>query len=113
MRNDTRRLFDAYTAKLAELNGVTSVSTKFNVQPSVQQRLETRMQESSDFLSRINIIGVDEQEGEKVGLGVSGPIASTTDTTTKDRETSDVIDLTGRAYRGMAHYSMGSIHRGC
>ncbi len=99
MRNETRVLFEKYTDKIAELNGVGSVSTKFSVLPSVQQRLETRMQESSDFLSSINIIGVMEQEGEKVGLGVSGPIASTTDTTTKDRQTADVTDLIGRSYR--------------
>lgn len=47
--------------------------------PSVQQKLETRIQESSEFLKRINIIGVSEQTGEKLGLGVSGTIASRTD----------------------------------
>ena len=77
MRNDTRVAFNAYVQALAELNGVPSAAgTKFAVNPSVQQRLETRMQESSDFLNRINIVGVTEQSGEKLGLGIGGPIAS-------------------------------------
>jgi len=99
MRNDTRRLFTAYEAAIAKLNGVDRVDRKFNVQPSVQQRLETRMQESSEFLSRINIHGVVEQEGEKIGLGVSGPVASSTDTTKQERKTSDIATLDGLRYR--------------
>ncbi|ATG18384.1 phage major capsid protein, P2 family [Ralstonia pickettii] len=99
MRNETRRLYDAYAAEVAKLNGVDRVDVKFSVDPSVQQRLETKVQESSDFLKKINIIGVGEQEGEKVGLGVAGPAASTTDTTQKDRETRDIATLDGRKYR--------------
>jgi hypothetical protein len=80
MRNKTRRLYAAYEAEIAKLNGVDRVDRKFSVQPSIQQRLESKVQESSEFLSQINIHGVTEQEGEKIGLGVSGPVASTTDT---------------------------------
>ena len=99
MRNNTRRLFDAYTAEVAKLNGVDRVDVKFSVEPTVQQRLEDKIQESSEFLQKINIHGVTEQEGEKVGLGVSGPVASTTDTTKQDRQTSDISTLDGRRYR--------------
>ncbi|MDB0529710.1 phage major capsid protein, P2 family [Ralstonia solanacearum] len=99
MRNDTRRLFAAYKAAIAKLNGVERVDEKFTVTPSVQQKLETKVQESSDFLSRINVYGVAEQEAEKIGLGVSGPVASTTDTTQQDRQTSDISTLDGRRYR--------------
>lgn len=99
MRNDTRVAFNAYVQALAELNGVPSAAgTKFAVNPSVQQRLETRMQESSDFLNRINIIGVTEQSGEKLGLGIGGPIASRTDTTSADRATSDPTTLAAGQY---------------
>lgn len=99
MRNDTRRLYEAYTAEVAKLNGVDRVDTKFSVDPTVQQRLETKIQESSQFLSKVNIYGVGEQEGEKVGLGVSGPVASTTDTTKQDRQTADISTLDARRYR--------------
>lgn len=97
MRIETRQAYNAYLNQLAKLNGVPSATEKFAVAPSVQQRLETKMQESSDFLSRINIIGVTEQQGNKLGLGVGSPIASTTDTTTKDRATVDptTLDETG------------------
>jgi len=99
MRNETRRLYAAYEQRVAELNGVERVDRKFNVLPSVQQRLETRVQETSEFLSRINIVGVPEQEGEKVGLGVAGPVASTTDTTKHERQTTDLATLDDRKYR--------------
>ena len=99
MRNNTRRLYDAYAAEVAKLNGVDRVDVKFSVEPTVQQRLEDKIQESSDFLKKINFHGVTEQEGEKIGLGVSGPVASTTDTTKQDRQTSDISTLDGRKYR--------------
>ena len=80
MRNPTRLAFNAYLGQQAKLNGVPSATEKFAAAPSVQQKLETRIQESSEFLKRINIMGVTEQTGEKLGLGVSGTIASRTDT---------------------------------
>lgn len=101
MKNQTRAKFNGYINRLATLNGVDegAVVSKFTATPSVQQTLETRIQESSAFLQSINIYGVDEQEGEKIGIGVSGPVASTTDTTTKDRATTDVASLDNHKYR--------------
>jgi P2 family phage major capsid protein len=80
MRNNTRRLYNAYLAQVAQLNQVDSATLVFNVDPAVQQKLEQRTQESSEFLSRIQIVGVDELVGDKVGIGVSGTIAGRTDT---------------------------------
>lgn len=77
----------AYKARIAAINQVADVAQKFNVEPAVQQRLESKMQESSDFLGRINIIGVTPIKGEAIGVGVSGPNASRTDTTSAERET--------------------------
>jgi len=98
MRNDTRVLFNAYLQQLAQLHGVADVTTKFTADPSVAQTLETRMQESSAFLSAINVYPVSEQSGEKVGIGIDGTIASTTDTTVKDREPRDPSGLDHRGY---------------
>ncbi|MBD9478508.1 phage major capsid protein, P2 family [Pseudoxanthomonas sp. PXM02] len=81
MRNNTRLLYTAFLAQVAQLNQVGDATLSFNVDPAVQQTLEQRTQESSEFLSRINMIGVEELKGEKVGIGVSGTIASRTDTT--------------------------------
>ncbi len=98
MRNDTRVLFNQYLDRQAQLNGVGSATEKFTVEPSVQQTLETKIQESSEFLGKVNIIGVDELKGDKLGLGVTGPIASRTNTTTHDRTTRDVHTLDERGY---------------
>ena len=64
MRNPTRLAFNGYLAHQAKLNGVPSASEKFAASPSVQQTMETRIQESSEFLQRINVMGVTEQTGE-------------------------------------------------
>lgn len=85
MQNETRLVFDAYTQHVAKLNGVASVSAKFSVTPSVQQKLESKIQESADFLGKINLIGVTEQAGEALLLGVGGPIASRTNTSAGHR----------------------------
>jgi len=87
MRNETRLKFNGYLDQVAKLNGITSAIVKFNVLPSVQQSLETAIQESSAFLGRINLIGVTEQEGEAILLGVNGPIASRTNTGAGNRRT--------------------------
>ncbi|SIQ10615.1 phage major capsid protein, P2 family [Marinobacterium stanieri] len=98
MRNETRALYNAYLAQIGSLNKVEDPSVKFNVLPSVQQTLETKIQESSEFLSRINIIPVREMQGDKLGLGIGNPIASNTDTSNKDRQTKDPTNLDERGY---------------
>lgn len=98
MRNETRKLYTAMLAHIAQLNGVDDATAKFSVDPSVQQTLENRIQESSDFLQRINIIGVNEQSGAKLGLGIGGPIASTTNTATTDRSTKDPTAMDEQGY---------------
>lgn len=98
MQNDTRVLFNAYLQQLAVLHGVQDVTTKFTAAPSVAQKLEQRIQESSAFLSSINVYPVPEQTGERIGLGIDGTIAGTTDTTQKDREPRDPTALDNRGY---------------
>ncbi|MCI3205819.1 MULTISPECIES: phage major capsid protein, P2 family [Pandoraea] len=98
MRKETRAAFNGYLRQLEKLNGVGCVTEKFSVAPSVQQTLETKLQESTEFLKRINIMGVTEQQGEKLGLGVGSPLASTTNTDVKERETIDPTDLDPNGY---------------
>ncbi|QRX82317.1 phage major capsid protein, P2 family [Glaciimonas sp. PAMC28666] len=99
MKKETRIVFDKYAQRLAQLNDTGSVAQTFNVDPSIQQKLETKMQESSEFLGKINIIGVTELEGEKLGLGISGPIAGRTNTDKADRKTRDMATLDSQRYR--------------
>ncbi|OHV11211.1 phage major capsid protein, P2 family [Kushneria phosphatilytica] len=98
MRNETRILFNKFASQVATLNGVPDATQKFAVEPTIQQRLEKRIQESSDFLSRINMIGVDELKGEKLALGISGPIAARTDVSKQDRKTRDLSTLDAQGY---------------
>ena len=99
MNKITRQAFNGYTARLAQLNDAPSAHETFSVAPSVQQKIENRIQESSEFLSKVNVIGVTEQEGEKLGLGISGPVAIRTNTNNVDRKTRDITSLTSQRYR--------------
>ncbi|MBX9860631.1 MAG: phage major capsid protein, P2 family [Sphingomonas sp.] len=82
MKNTTRALFSAYVSQIALINGVAAgdADKHFAVAPAVEQKLEERMKQSSEFLRAINIVGVDPQEGDKVGIGVTRTMASRTNT---------------------------------
>lgn len=98
MRTETRLAYNKLAAQIATINSVPSAEQKFTVTPSVQQKLETRIQESSEFLGKINIVLVTEQKGEKIGLGIGKPVAGTQDTTAGDRVPRDPTDLTAQGY---------------
>ncbi|WP_237812747.1 phage major capsid protein, P2 family [Acinetobacter baumannii] len=98
MRLNTRKKYTAAMVQLASINGVTTVTEKFAVEPSVQQKLEEKIQLSSEFLTRINIFLVDEQAGAAVGLGISRPIASRTNTDNTDRQAKDPTSMDERGY---------------
>ncbi len=100
MRNETRNKFNAYRESVALANGLTVADTdkKFTVEPTLQQSLETKAQESSAFLQMINLVPVTEQQGDRLGLGAASTLASTTDTTTKDRETQSIANLDSIKY---------------
>ena len=99
MLNATRNKYNAYTQQIGKLNNVADPSRQFEVLPSVAQTLRAKLKTSSDFLSTINISPVVAQEGDKVGVGVKGTIASRTDTRTKDREPRYPGDLDETRYR--------------
>lgn len=98
MRNETRLAFNALSQRIAQINGVPLATEKFSVTPSVQQTLENKLQLSSAFLGKINIIGVTEQSGEKLKLGTTGTIAGRTNTNVADRTPADPTDLAGNQY---------------
>jgi hypothetical protein len=80
MDNKTRALFSAYVSQIALLNNVPSATTKFNVDPVIEQKLEAKMKESSEFLQAINVVPVTQQSGETLGLETTRMIAGRTDT---------------------------------
>lgn len=101
MKTTTRLEWDKYTAQQAKLNNIPAahVSTHFSIAPSTAQTLENKTQQSSEFLKKINMYGVAEQEGEKLGLGVSGPVASTNSSSNVRREPRSVHSLDNNKYR--------------
>lgn len=99
MQESSRVKFDDYLVSTAKLNTVSSATRKFTVLPSIQQNLEKRLQESSEFLKLINVVPVKEMEGEKIGLGVSGTIAGRTNTSANPRVPRDVSSLTSNKYK--------------
>jgi P2 family phage major capsid protein len=61
MQMSTRLLFNAYVSQLAQLNGLDSSYSampgelkQFNVAPVIEQRLQAKLQSTSDFMSRVN-----------------------------------------------------------
>lgn len=98
MRKETRVAFTGYMSQIALLNAVANAAEKFNVDPSVQQKLETAIQESDAFLKRINIIGVNEKDGEAIMLGVGSTIAGRTNTSANPRSPRDVSETTKDVY---------------
>lgn len=100
MKNTTRKLYNGYLTQIAELNGVEvqDLSSKFPVEPSVEQKLEAKIQESAGFLKLINVIPVEDKSGQLLGLGVDSPCAGTTDTDTEERKPSDPTSMASIEY---------------
>lgn len=99
MRSETRAQVNAYANQIATLNGVTgNPAVKFTVEPTIQQKLQERIQQSADFLKRINFELVIDQEAEKVGIGTTRPIASRTNTAAGKRRIA--TDPTNTFYNG-------------
>lgn len=80
MQNLTREKFNYTVGKIAEANHVADPSKKFTVEPSVAQVMVNAVQESSDFLKKINILPVPDLEGEAIGLTQGQTIAGRTNT---------------------------------
>jgi P2 family phage major capsid protein len=92
------KMYAAMQLAMAETYGVELSSKMFSVEPSITQELNDAITAKSDFLSRINVIGVSEIKGEKVFIGVSGPVTGRTNTKTTDREAKDASELDNTTY---------------
>ncbi|MEQ4672188.1 phage major capsid protein, P2 family [Providencia manganoxydans] len=101
MKKHTRFQFNAFLTQLASLLEVETeaLSTKVEVNPSISQKLEDNIQQSAAFLTMINVVPVDEQSGQVIGLGIGSTIAGTTDTTKEDRVPTDPSTLTDIEYK--------------
>ncbi|WP_439239052.1 phage major capsid protein, P2 family [Lonepinella sp. BR2919] len=102
MKTNTAQKLNSYLLNIAEDNNVDYAAVmagrKFTIEPTVQQKLETAVLESSEFLGMINVITVDDQMGQTLKIGVSGPIASRTNTNANDRQTKSIHTLAENSY---------------
>ena len=102
MKSITLERFSRFVGQIASLNQVApevAATKKFTVAPSVQQKLVSRMQESAEFLKLINIVPVDDQSGEALGLGIGSTVAGRTNTAGGTRRTGvDPTAMDGTAY---------------
>ena len=80
MKKLTLQKFNHTVVKLAEKNGVETTEKKFSVEPSIAQKMVDTLQETSEFLQKINIQPVDELEGEAIGLTQGSTIAGRSNT---------------------------------
>lgn len=83
---------------IAETYGVERASKMFSVEPSVAQELNDAITAKADFLERINVVPVSEIKGEKVFIGVNGPVTGRTNTKTTDRVAKDASALEHTLY---------------
>ena len=99
MQEATKVALNAYTAAIAKQYGVADATEKFNVVPAATQRIIAQIREHNWFLGKVNIVSVSNQKGEALGLGVTGMIASRTDTSEdKTRKTKSVFGMKPMPY---------------
>ncbi|WP_447214895.1 phage major capsid protein, P2 family [Citrobacter pasteurii] len=103
LSGNTRTQLELYMQRQAQLSDVTvsNLTKRYSVDPSVQQRLENAAKESTELTQKINVIGVDDQEGDKVLVDTTGPIARTNSSSdgVKRRNPVSPHELAARRYR--------------
>lgn len=92
------KMFAQLQLAIAESYGVELASKHFSVDPTIAQELNDAITAKSDFLQRINVIGVTEIKGQKVFIGTSGPVTGRTDVTENDRQAKDASALSQTTY---------------
>ncbi|MBA2926507.1 phage major capsid protein, P2 family [Pseudomonas sp. P7] len=92
------QMFAQLQLAIAETYGVDLATKMFSVDPTIAQELNDAITAKSDFLGRINVIPVTEIKGQKVFIGVSGPVTGRTNTNSKDREAKDASALDQTTY---------------
>jgi P2 family phage major capsid protein len=101
MKEITRKLYSAMAARLAKTYGVDSVITPFAATPELEQRLQDKIVEQDNFLSRINVVTVGEIEGQNILGSASGPSSGRVNTAVdgQERTPKDLLGLDTFAYK--------------
>jgi len=103
MHELTYALVERYQQRISQMYGVDigriQRGQQFAATPEVDQRLRAAVTQLAVFLQRVNLIGVDNQQGQAIGLGATSTIAGRTDTSGgTERAPTDPSDMTPSSY---------------
>ncbi len=93
MNPKTKEAYKAMLSGMAESYSVDTVTEIYNVDPTVEQELLDAIIKSDAFLSRINMLYVDEIKGQKVMGSANVVKGKRTDTTANDRIPENILNL--------------------
>lgn len=101
MKKTTRERFNLEVlAAFAATYAVESLGEQFAIEPTIAQELNDKVVERSTFLPLINVVPVDELEGENILGYASGPVTGRTDTSGDgERKPRDVLGLSSYRYK--------------
>lgn len=98
MLTETRKKFNDLRSQMVKEYALDSTSATYPVAEPHAVVLNDRVQESSDFLRKINVMSVTDMTGTAMNLGVSRFIASRTNTDNQDRTPSNVAEFSALKY---------------
>ncbi len=100
LSNQGRAALYQHFAHVASTYGAPAGSMQFAATPSIAQRLfEVLIELGDGFLSTINMQGVQNTKGDKVGLYLTGRVASRTDTSgAGERSAKRLLDSASNVY---------------
>lgn len=98
MRDSTRKKFNQLQQLMCKSYDVQSTKSAFAVQEPLETMLNSAIQDSSDFLQRINMLPVTDRKGQSLKIGIYSPLAKRTDVDNQDRETTSMQPPDGIEY---------------
>ncbi len=99
MNTYSRQQYQNLQAAIALGYSVKSVTQQFSVDPSVEQDLQDKIVEQSEFLSNINVLTVDEMKGQVILGYANGPVSGRTDTSgDKERVPKNLLGMDANDY---------------
>ncbi|WP_067585325.1 phage major capsid protein, P2 family [Endozoicomonas ascidiicola] len=98
MKEITRQKFSKLQESMTKAYGVQQTKSAFAVSEPMETRLNSAIQDSSEFLQRISMLPVTDRKGQAVTLGIYSPLAKRTDTSSKDRTTTPMTPPDGLEY---------------
>ena len=98
MKERTRQKFFKLHEAMCMAYGVNATREAFAVSEPMETRLNSAIQDSSQFLQRISMLPVTDRKGQAVTLGIYSPLAKRTDVSNKDRAATPMVQPDGLEY---------------